>query len=218
MKLAIGLVFATCALALVLVCGSESQPQHAQPQSDIGWRHPRLESVFDTPGGRITALSFTADEFTYSFWSEDASNIVWYSGFGGELLAWFHEGQEANGGRFGYVLGRLELGPDNHGRFPDESLIKSLRSLRGRLLREDVDRILLGMPLNAPASEVAARLAKKEFRSINHLFDWAAYAARQNRRESKPDGRHATILAAEDDPRDRVRRAANEAVDILQWH
>jgi hypothetical protein len=183
MRLATGLLFATSVLALVLVCGSALQPQDASLESDTGWRNSNLESVVHTPSGRMTALSFTQAEFTYSFWSEDALNLVWYSGCGGELLAWFHETCEEIRSRDGYVLVRWEVWPDKHGRFPDERLVKSLRY---GMVSKDVERILLGMPLNAPDGEVSPRIMRKEFKSINHLFDWAAYAARQNRHEFLP--------------------------------
>jgi hypothetical protein len=217
MKLAIGLVLATCAPALVLVSERALQPRDAPLKSDIGWRNPNPESTIGTRVDRMTALRFTVDQFTWSFWSEGTWNLVWYSGFGGELLAWVDESRDKFGDPFGYVYIGWELWPDNRGRFPEESLIKSLRSLRGRVLRRDVERILLGMPLDTPESEVAARIVRKEFESINHSFDWAAYAARQNRRESVLTVRPATILAAEEHPSGRARRAAREAIDFLSW-
>ena len=69
-------------LALALVCGSALRPQDAPVKSDTAWRKSNLESFVHPPSGRMTALSFTRAEFTYSFSSEDAWNLVWYSGCG----------------------------------------------------------------------------------------------------------------------------------------
>ncbi len=210
MKLATSLLYATSALALVLVCGSDLQPQDAPLKFDTGWRNPKVESVAHTPSGRITALSFTQAEFTYCFWSEDAWKIVWYSGFGGELLAWFHKSSdEISRGR--YALVRWEVWPDMHERFPDEELVKSLRF---GIMSEDVDWILIRTPLNAPG--IPPEIMGKEFKSINHFFDWVAYGAQQKRRAFVPNGPHATILAADESPSERARRAATETVDIVQ--
>jgi hypothetical protein len=142
----------------------------------------------------------------------DAKEVVWYSGIGGEIVTWF------NGVGRGSSLVRWEVRPDRHGRFPAPNLINSLwkqtHSLQMALTSDDVDRIVLGMPLSAPDSDVAARMTRKEFRSIDYHFDWDAYAELQNRPAFVPSVRHATILAAEESPSDRARRAAREAVDF----
>jgi hypothetical protein len=170
------------------------------------------ETVIPPAPERVTAIRFTTASVG-TFLIPEVNEIVWYSGFGGELVTWWHGGAIA--GFPGYVLDCWDFWPDKQGRFPEPSLIKSMRE---GIMSDDVDRIVLGLPQNAPDSEVSARMARKEIRSIDHLFDWAAYAARQNRRESIPSLPHATILAAASDPREFARRAANEAVDILPWH
>jgi hypothetical protein len=220
MKLAIGLVLATSASAFVFVCGSDSPRQVWRLASGVHRRTAHVAAAIPTANERTTAIRFTTASVGYCVFPE-ANEMVWYSGFGGELVTWCYDGEEAIGGRLGYVLGGLEVWPDKHLQFPSSSLIhllqKGTHSLQTALMSDDVDRIVLGLPKHAPDSEVAARMARKEFRSVDHAFDWAAYAARQNRCGSVPTLRHATILAGKENSSDRARRAAREVIDFLSW-
>jgi hypothetical protein len=162
----------------------------------------------------MTATGFTTASVG-PFLIADANEIVWYSGFGGELVTWF------NGVGPGSFLLHWEAWPDKHGRFPAPSSIETLwkgtHSLQKMITSDDVDRIVLGLPLNAPDSDVALRIARKEFRSIDYQFDWAASAAQQHRPAFVRSVRHATILAGKENSSDRARRAAREAIDFLSW-
>jgi hypothetical protein len=204
------------ALAIAVICFGLSQ-WRASPRivTHLGSSIANAEFVDRPPAEPITKLIFTTGACWGTAWIEEAECRVWYCGIGGELLASFHGGGEAFGGRSGYVLDGWSVWPDKRGRYPEERLIKSLRQ---GILLGDVDRILLGMPMNAPDREVLPKLLKKEFRKIDGSFNWAAYAARQNQCEFVPNARRATILAADHDPRDRAGRASQEAVDISQWH
>ena len=220
MKLAIGLVLAMCAPALAFVCGSGSPRQVLPLMSDVQRRTARVAADLPAATKRTTAIRFTTASVGYCVFLE-ANEMVWYSGFGGELVTWCRGGQEAIGGRIGYVLGGVEGWPDKHLEFPSSRLMQLLQqgthSLRTALMSDDVDRIVVGLPKNASDCEVAARMARKEFRSVDHSFDWAAYAARQKRRGSVPTVRHVTILAGKENSSDRARRAAREAIDFLSW-
>ena len=180
MKLAtrLRLLVGVSGLALVLVCGSTLRRHDSPLTLDVHPSDTHGEAVIPLAPERMTAISFTTASVG-PFVTPEANEIVWYSGFGGELVTWFYEG--SIGGRQGYVLDRWEVWPDKYLRFPSSTLIhllqKGTHSLQTALMSDDVDRIVLGVPLNAPDSEVAARIARKEFRSIDHLFDWAAYAA-----------------------------------------
>ena len=197
------------ALPLVLLGSIALRRQNLPLASDIHRIEPLVEDVIPAATEQMTAIRFTHPSVG-PFLIEDCNEIVWYSGFGGELVTVSHEGCAAIGGRYGYVVDRWEVWPDSRGRFPAQSLLKSLRR---NIMSDDVDRIVLGLPLNAPDSEVAARISRKEFRST-YSFDWAAYAAQQSRREVVTKGRPATILAADENAEDRARRAAKEVIDI----
>ena len=193
MKLVAGLLFATSALALVLVSERALQPRDAPLKSGNGWRNPNPKSTIGTRVGRMTGLRFTVDQFTWSFWSECTWNLVWYSGFGGELLVWVDEGQTNSEIPSDMFISAGNSGPTTADDFRKEASSNRFGRYEVESSGETLNEFCLGMPLNAPESEVAARIVRKEFQSINHLFDWAAYAARQDRREFVPTGQHATI-------------------------
>jgi hypothetical protein len=63
------------------------------------------------------------------FWVDEARSFVWYSGFGGTIVAEFHFG----------VLSAWKVGPDSRVRFPPPGLVNRLRT---SMTKGEVERVL----------------------------------------------------------------------------